>query len=142
MAQVRRTIIVISTIALLLSAGFLLLARWLPWQVALRLTASAPFLFILPGILLVRAFLPLPSRIERAVAAVLLATIANAFAIFVTEELTERLTGGYLVLAVAVVNVAALLAWVVLRTHALAMCTALLRRITSRARVRPPMGRR
>ncbi|MDO8425562.1 MAG: hypothetical protein Q7T01_03560 [bacterium] len=94
-----------------------LLALWLPLILVLRLMVSAPFIFVLPGTFLVHAFLQLPTRTERIIAAILLSTAVNTFAIFLTEELTERMTAMHILGAIIAVHVVTYGAFLVHRAH-------------------------
>lgn len=104
----RNTFVVIrktsAVVALSLLASFVLLTTWLPWDVALRLTVNAPFLYVLPGYWLTRALLPTRDRLEIAIASVLLSFVVVHLGIFLVEEGTKRMTGTHMLLVVAAVN--------------------------------------
>lgn len=93
-----------TVVALVLLVSFALLSTWLPWDVALRLTVGAPFLYVLPGYWLARTFLPSRDRVETAVTAVLLSFVFVHLGIFLVEEVTKRLTRTHILLVVAAVN--------------------------------------
>lgn len=96
------------TFAALLTGAFLVLSTLLPWTTALRIVVSVPFLYILPGWCVVRAFFPTRDRIEAAALAVLLSYAMTSFGIFLAEEATLRLAAWHMIAAVLGVNVLAL----------------------------------
>lgn len=96
-----------AVVALILLAVFALLSTWLRWDVALRLTLSAPFLYALPGYWITRASLPMRDRVETAISSVLCSFVVVNLGIFLVEELTLRMTGTHMLLTVAVVNLLA-----------------------------------
>lgn len=96
-----------AAVALALLASFVLLAIWLPWQVALRLTLSIPFLYVLPGYWITRVLLPTRDRLEMVVSSVLLSFVVVNLGIFLVEESTLRMTGTHMLLTVTIVNLLA-----------------------------------